>query len=144
MKAVVRLENVEKTFPRAKTPALTNLSAEIRRGVVTGLVGPDGAGKTTLMRLIAGLMLPTSGGVSVRGGSVLESEHGSPDRRESQDSPTAVPTEELREFIGYMPQKFGLYEDLTVQENLTLHADLRGVIGAERETAFQRLLAFTD
>lgn len=118
--AVITLESLEKTFPGAKRPALAGISARIRSGIVTGLVGPDGAGKTTLMRLIAGLMLPTSGQVVVHEAGVL------------------------REIIGYMPQKFGLYEDLSVLENLTLHADLRGVVGEERASAFRRLLEFTD
>jgi ABC-2 type transport system ATP-binding protein len=118
--AVITLESLEKTFPGAKRPALAGISARIRSGIVTGLVGPDGAGKTTLMRLIAGLMLPTSGQVVVHEAGLL------------------------REIIGYMPQKFGLYEDLSVLENLTLHADLRGVVGEERASAFRRLLEFTD
>ena len=117
---VVHLESVEKAFPGGRRPALAGISAQIRKGIVTGLVGPDGAGKTTLMRLIAGLMLPSSGAVRVEGAGPL------------------------REFIGYMPQKFGLYEDLSVRENLELHADLRDVVGSERESSFKRLLDFTD
>jgi len=89
-------------------------------------VGPDGAGKTTLIRIMAGLMLPTTGSVRVLG--VDPARDGG----------------RLREAIGYMPQKFGLYEDLTVIENLSLHADLRGVAGREQKEAFDRLLSFTD
>src|SRR6266404_8919096 len=63
---LVNLENVEKTFPGAKRPALGGVSADITAGIITGLVGPDGAGKTTLMRLMAGLLVPTSGQVLVR------------------------------------------------------------------------------
>jgi ABC-2 type transport system ATP-binding protein len=128
---MVKLEHLTKSFPHAQQPALAGLSAGIPRGVVTGLVGPDGAGKTTLMRLMAGLLLPTSGSVTIH-----------PDPITS--SPFTPSDPEAREFIGYMPQKFGLYEDLTVQENLNLHADLRGVLGQERQTLFDRLLAFTD
>ncbi len=95
-------------------PALEGLSTSIRGGMVTGLVGPDGAEKTTLMRLIAGLMKPTSGAVHVDGHDPI--------------SEGAL----IRQFIGYMPQKFGLYEDLSVQEHLNLYADLRGVTGAEK------------
>ena len=141
---LVTLENLEKRFRGAKGPALESLSASIRPGVITGLVGPDGAGKTTLMRLIAGLLLPSSGRVLVdtraAAGSVAEgsSAPGAPTGLQAAGSPA------LREFIGYMPQKFGLYEDLSVQENLDLHADLRGVLGAERQSTFQRLLQFTD
>lgn len=124
--AIVQFDNLEKTFPPANRPALRALSAQFPTGVVTGLVGPDGAGKTTLMRLLAGLLAPTSGRLRVNG---LDPVHDAP---------------RLREFIGYMPQRFGLYEDLSVAENLALHADLRGVVGAERQAAFKRLLEFTD
>lgn len=122
---VIQFEKLEKVFAGGERPALAGLSGEIRGGRITGLVGPDGAGKTTLMRLAAGLLLPTSGRILVHG------------RVPAEDS-------SLRETVGYMPQKFGLYEDLTVLENLTLHADLRGVIGSERKAAFGRLLEFTD
>ncbi|MEI6542634.1 MAG: ATP-binding cassette domain-containing protein [Methylococcales bacterium] len=124
--ALVTLETVQKIFPNAKKPALTNLSAELWPGRITGLVGPDGAGKTTLIRLIAGLLTPTAGTIRVTGLDPI------------QDAT------ELHKTIGYMPQKFGLYEDLTVQENLELHADLRNVIGEDRKATFKRLLDFTD
>ena len=94
--AFVQLDSVEKTFPNAKSPALAGISAAIRPGIVTGLVGPDGAGKTTLMRLMAGLLAPSSGVVRVSGMDPAQN------------------TRRLRELIGYMPQKFGLYEDLSV------------------------------
>ncbi len=122
---LAHVKALEKTFKGAARPALAGITASVRAGMVTGLVGPDGAGKTTLMRLIAGLLAPSAGSIEVNG---LD-----PSRRGG----------ELREFIGYMPQKFGLYEDLSVQENLDLHADLRGVLGPEREAAFGRLLAFS-
>lgn len=109
-----------------EAPALDALTGEIRSGTITGLVGPDGAGKTTLLRLIAGLLVPTSGKLSTLG---LDP---------GKDSSS------IHRVLGYMPQKFGLYEDLSVIENLTLHADLRNVTGAEREETFERLLAFTD
>ncbi len=126
MEPLVTFEQMEKQFLRAKSPAIAPLTARISPGIVTGLVGPDGAGKTTLIRLIAGLMLPTGGKVVVAG------------------MDPAKASGRMREFIGYMPQKFGLYEDLTVIENLELHADLRGVLGAERESSFKQLLRFTD
>ena len=124
--ALATLKDVCKQFPRSKRPALGSISAEIRAGVITGLVGPDGAGKTTLLRLMAGLMHPTAGTIRILG---LDPIH---------DAAT------LREQIGYMPQKFGLYEELTVLENLNLYADLRAVLGEERRASFARLLAFTD
>ena len=108
-----------------KREALRGIDARIRQGGITGLVGPDAAGKTTLLRLMAGLMRPTGGSVRLFGmdaASLLA------------DSPNS---------IGYMPQRFGLYEDLSVRANLELHARLRGVEGEEREAIFARLLSFT-
>ena len=124
--ALVTIESVQKVFKDSKKPALEGLSAALLSGRITGLVGPDGAGKTTLIRLLAGLMAPTSGKIRVSG---LDPIH------------DAL---KLREFIGYMPQKFGLYEDLSVLENLELYADLRDVIGKERSIKFKRLFEFTD
>jgi len=124
--SAIVLEKVGKQFPKAEHPALDQLDAEIRAGAITGIVGSDGSGKTTLMRLMVGLLVPTQGKVSVWGLN------------------PAAHQAQLRDFIGYMPQKFGLYEDLTVQENLNLHADLRGVVGDERKATFERLLTFTE
>ena len=107
-------------------PALCGIDGTVRRGCITGLVGPDGAGKTTLIRIIAGLLKPSSGTVQVEGLDPI------------------VDSVKLHEIVGYMPQKFGLYEDLTVLENLRLYADLRNVTGTAREASFKRLLQFTD
>jgi ABC-2 type transport system ATP-binding protein len=87
------------------------------------------------MRLTAGLMIPSSGQISFQ-----EAAHAAVPQTNQK---TVVPGQ-ARESIGYMPQKFGLYEDLSVQENLELYADLRGVLGQERPSAFERLLQFTD
>ncbi|EPR9104843.1 ATP-binding cassette domain-containing protein [Cronobacter sakazakii] len=119
------LDGLVKRFPGLEKPALAPLSVTIRAGSVTGLVGPDGAGKTTLMRLLAGLMRQDDGRVQVLGLDPIAEENA------------------LHAVLGYMPQKFGLYEDLTVQENLNLYADLRSVTGAVREQTFARLLEFT-
>lgn len=120
------IRGVSKRFPKTDTSALDKISCEIRAGQISGLVGADGAGKTTLLRLMAGLLVPSEGAISVTGlDSVKQSDA-------------------IHERIGYMPQRFGLYEDLTVIENLRLYADLRGVIGDERVEAFERLLRFTD
>lgn len=105
--------------------ALDNVSFDARHGTLTALVGPDGAGKTTLIRLIAGLIAPDEGTLSVLGLDVVK-------------EPQAV-----QDRIGYMPQKFGLYEDLTVQENLDLYADLHGIGVAERQRQYARLLEMT-
>lgn len=121
---VVRIENVTMRFgPEA--PALRGISGLIGGGI-TGLVGPDGAGKTTLIRLMTGLLLPDEGRLSVLGFDTR--------------SEAAV----VQAAIGYMPQRFGLYEDLSVAENLDLYADLRGLAPAERAEVFERLLSFTD
>ena len=109
----------------AAKPALDAITATIRPGRMTGLVGPDGAGKTTLLRLIAGLLEPSAGTIHAYGTNVMHE------------------TQTIREWLGYMPQRFGLYEDLTVQENLHLYADLQGVSSAQRKTRFAELLRFT-
>ncbi|HDI3032063.1 TPA: ABC transporter ATP-binding protein [Cronobacter turicensis] len=119
------LDGLVKRFPGLDKPAVAPLSVTIRAGSVTGLVGPDGAGKTTLMRILAGLMRQDEGRVQVLGLDPIAQENA------------------LHAVLGYMPQKFGLYEDLTVQENLNLYADLRSVTGAARQETFARLLEFT-
>lgn len=122
---LVRLTDVTKRFGDGPA-ALDAVSGEVKGGAITGLVGPDGAGKTTLIRLMTGLMQPDSGTVEVLG-------------FDTQKNPAAIQAS-----IGYMPQRFGLYEDLSVQENLDLYADLRGLPKRERASAFEELLTFTD
>jgi ABC-2 type transport system ATP-binding protein len=122
---LARVDGVLKRFGAGR-PALDHVSAEVPPGMIVGLVGPDGAGKTTLLRLMAGLLRPDEGGVMALG-------------YDTSREPEAVHAR-----IGYMPQKFGLYEDLSVMENLRLYADLRGLPKAERAGTFERLLSFTD
>ena len=122
---MIHLDALTKQFGKADRPALDAITATIRPGRITGLVGPDGAGKTTLLRLVAGLLEPTSGRVGAFGFDAT------------------AQTSEVREFLGYMPQKFGLYEDLTVMENLILYAKLRGLSKKERTKRFDELLEFT-
>jgi ABC-2 type transport system ATP-binding protein len=124
--ALVTIDGLTKRFGKDGPPALSELTALIKPGQVTGLVGPDGAGKTTFMRLLAGLMQPSAGRITVCGFD------------------TVTDAADVHENIGYMPQRFGLYEDLSVIENLTLYADLRGVVGQRRIATFEKLLAFTD
>jgi ABC-2 type transport system ATP-binding protein len=114
---------VRKTGERVA--ALAGVSLEARPGTLTALVGPDGAGKTTLIRLAAGLLIPDAGTVEVLG---LDA---------------AAKPQAIQERIGYMPQKFGLYEDLKVQENLDLYADLHGVGSAERKRRYPELMEMT-
>ena len=119
----IELEEVGKRFGECE--ALSAVSAHIKSGEVTGLVGPDGAGKTTLMRIMAALMTPTTGRARVAGADV-------------QDDAAGV-----HSLIGYMPQRFGLYEDLSVLQNLNLYTDLRGLPEAQRRASHERLLEFT-
>ncbi len=105
--------------------ALRDVDLDVAAGRVTGVFGPDGAGKTTLMRLAAALLHPDAGGVEVLGA----------------DSVADAAT--IQASIGYMPQRFGLYEDLTVHENLRLYADLQGLDDAARESRFAELLRLT-
>ncbi len=105
--------------------ALDAVSFSVSPGSLVALAGPDGAGKTTLLRLVAGLLLADRGGIEVLGLDVA-------------GSPQAV-----QERISYMPQRFGLYEDLTVRENLDLYADLHGIDAAERRRRYPVLLEMT-
>lgn len=125
----IKLTHVNKVFKQKNqqvTVALKPLSTTIFAQGVTGLVGPDGAGKTTLLRMLAGLLSPSAGQINV-----------------AQYNPTED-REQLRAILGYMPQKFGLYEDLTVIENLNLFADLRHIKQEERQQIFAKLLKFTE
>ncbi len=122
--AAIEVAGLQRRF--AGVVALQGIDARMGHGRVTGLVGPDGAGKTTLLRLLAGLLAPGAGTVRVLGLDPV------------------ADAGLLRPRVAYMPQKFGLYEDLTVGENLALHAELRGVRGAARTLRLDRLLAFTD
>lgn len=121
----IQLSGLVKRFAGMDKPAVARLDCEIASGYVTGLVGPDGAGKTTLMRMLAGLMKPDEGEARVLGFDPIRDDRA------------------LHAVLGYMPQKFGLYEDLTVMENLNLYADLRSVTGDARKQTFARLLEFT-
>ena len=118
-----KLDGLRKEF--GKVTALAGISAQLPPGLILGLVGPDGAGKTTLIRLLAGLMEPTSGSVEVLGRSPL-----------AEGGLTQAE-------VGYMPQRFGLYEDLSVLDNLNLYANLRALDREARQRRFEELLAFT-
>ncbi len=125
MSGAIRLEAVEKRFHVAtrEVVALHDFSVRIERGTFVGLVGPDGAGKTTLMRLLAGLLLPDQGTVEVFGIDT---------RKDAQA---------VQSRLGYMPQRFGLYDDLSVRENLDLYADLYGL---EEESKAERIREILD
>jgi ABC-2 type transport system ATP-binding protein len=121
-------QEVRKSFRRETGEmifALKGISVTVAHGELSALVGPDGAGKTTLIRLAAGLMSADSGELTVLGVDVK------------------ADPQQVQERIGYMPQRFGLYEDLTVQENLDLYADLHGVSVEERRERYPRLMDMT-
>jgi len=120
----IRTQNLTKAF--GSNIAVNALNLEVRKGELFGLVGPDGAGKTTIMRLLTAIMEPTSGEAWIEGHSTLSE------------------GEDIKEKIGYMSQKFGLYEDLTVIENIHFYADLYGVSKKERLERIERLLGFSN
>ncbi len=105
--------------------AVDNLNLDIPEGEIFGLVGPDGAGKTTTMRLLTGILDPTNGEAKVYGKDIVKE------------------AEELKECIAYMPQRFGLYEDLTVMENVNFYADIYLVSGKDRQERIEKLLGFS-
>lgn len=102
--------------------AVNRLTFQVQPGEIFGLVGPDGAGKTTALRMLAGVLTPSDGAIEVAGCDVRQS------------------PEQAKHFLGYMPQRFGLYEELTVDENIRFYADLFGVSANDRETQSNRLL----
>ena len=108
------------------TPAVDHLSLTIPAGEIFGIVGPDGAGKTTTLRMLASIMDPTGGEAFVHGRHTV---------REA---------DAVKDDLAYMSQRFGLYPDLTVMENLDFYADLYGVSGDERAQRVERLLAFSN
>ncbi len=120
----ISVSGISKSFHvgSRQVQALQQVSFDVRHGLVTGLVGPDAAGKTTLMRLAAGLLVADTGSISVLG---LDA---------------ATQSLQVQGAIGYMPQRFGLYEDLSVQENLDLYADLQGVPIAARAARYAELM----
>ena len=120
----IKTVSLTKTFE--DNLAVDNLNLQIRRGELFGLVGPDGAGKTTIMRLLSAILRPTSGDAWIAGHSIRGEE------------------ERIKEKIGYMSQRFGLYEDLTVMENIDFYADLYGVPLKERPSRYDRLLGFSN
>jgi len=119
------IEAVGLTRKFGNITAVDGLSFEVHEGEIFGLVGPDGAGKTTTMRLLTGILDPTSGRGSVYGKDIVKE------------------AESLKDYIGYMSQKFGLYEDLTVMENINFYADIYCVLRQERAAKIDHLLGFS-
>lgn len=120
---MIRITNLTKRF--GGLTAVDRLTLEVPKGEVFGLVGPDGAGKTTTLRMLCGLVDPTEGEAKVAGYDVVKE------------------TDQVKDRIGYMAQRFGLYGDLTVNENMDFYADLFGISRAERRLLLPRLLEMT-
>lgn len=123
MEPIIETHDLTRRF--GALTAVDHLNLTVAKGEIFGLVGPDGAGKTTTVRMLCGLMDPTEGSARVAGRDVA---------RESQA---------VKDQIGYMAQRFGLYGDLTVQENMVFYADLFDITGAERERLTVELLRMT-
>ena len=123
MSAIIQAKDLTRRF--GELTAVDHLNIEIQPGEIFGLVGPDGAGKTTTLRMLCGLVEPSGGQAVVTG----------------HDS--ARETELVKDQIGYMAQRFGLYQDLTVDENMYFYADLFGISPQEREELLPRLLHMT-
>jgi len=120
LQSVIAAEALTKSFPGVR--AVNALSFNVQAGEIFGLVGPDGAGKTTTLRMLAGIMPPDAGAATVAGFDVVRDPEGA------------------KHALSYMPQRFGLYEDLTVDENIRFYADLFGVKKTEREERALQLL----
>ncbi len=121
--SIIEIRSVTRRF--GPLVAVDHLDLQIAKGEIFGLVGPDGAGKTTTLRMLCGLMSPTEGEILVAGHDVVHDVNA------------------VKDQIGYMAQKFGLYADLTVEENMDFYADLFGVMGKERDDLKVRLLQMT-
>ncbi len=124
---LLEIKNLYKTFEGEENSSLIDISFSLKRGEKTALIGADGSGKTTLIRLISGLLLPdeNKNAVLIKGNSPYNDFF------------------KVKSLIGYMPQRFGLYEDLTVEENLELYAGLKNIKGEEKEKSFEEVLQFS-
>jgi ABC-2 type transport system ATP-binding protein len=123
MEPIIETHDLTRRF--GALTAVDRLNISVAPGEIFGLVGPDGAGKTTTLRILSGLMNPTEGTARVAGHDV------------------ATESRAVKDQIGYMAQRFGLYQDLTVEENMAFYGDLFGIVGKEREDLQERLLQMT-
>lgn len=121
---LIEVQDISKKY--GSLTAVAAASFDVRRGTICGLVGSDGAGKTTLLRMIATMIKPSGGRILIDGMDVV--------RQRS----------EVKNLMGYMPQRFGLYPDLTVDENLDFFMDIYGIYGRERESRREMYLGFSN
>ncbi len=124
MTPFVSVDNVSVHF--GETAAVRNVSFTVERGTIFGLVGSDGAGKSTLLRMIATMIKPASGAIRIDSLDVVSAKR------------------QVKRRIGYMPQRFGLYQDLTVDENIDFFMDIYGIRGDERKKRKERYLGFSN
>jgi len=120
----VQLEDVSRCFDSIN--AVQNVSLQVERGTIFGFVGSDGAGKSTLLRMVATMIRPSSGRILIDGLDVVTQKT------------------KIKHLMGYMPQRFGLYQDLTVGENLDFFMDIFGIFGEEREKRREHYLGFSN
>lgn len=121
---ILRVDNVSRRF--GKVEAVSQVSFSVQAGSIFGFVGSDGAGKTTLLRMIAAMIRPSTGRIQIDGLDVVQERA------------------RVKERIGYMPQRFGLYSDLTVAENMDFFMDIFGIFGTEREKRKDQYLGFSN
>ncbi len=120
----IEVRNASMSF--GKTEAVREVTLDVESGSIFGIVGSDGAGKSTLLRMIAGMIKPFSGSITVGGLDVVEQRW------------------KIKPLIGYMPQRFGLYQDLTVEENMDFFMDIFGIRGKERDVRKEKYLGFSN
>lgn len=127
MSPLIDIQSISKHYPSQKrgVNAIDHINLQLHKGEMVGLVGPDGAGKTTILRILATTLAPTHGSIIVNGLDLQKQKN------------------QFRRQIGYMPQNFSLYPDLTVRENMIFFADINEVPHRQREQRMQEMLAFT-
>ena len=129
---MIKITNLTKRFNNGALTALNDVSCVIENNKITGFIGPDGAGKTTLLRIMAGILTPDIGTIEIDG-----------KRLDLYEQNNGIQLQKYQETTSYMPQKFGLYEDLTVVENLELYAKLQCMTDNQKKVAFDKVLEMT-
>ena len=120
----ISIHNLTKSYGTVQ--AVQHLSLEVKKGELFGLIGPDGAGKTTLFRMLTTLLLPDEGTATIEGWDIVKD------------------YKEIRKHVGYMPGRFSLYQDLTVEENLTFFATVFGTTIAENYDLIKDIYNYQD